>query len=180
MEIMIKKRRNINKMEKPKSYFSLFSSSSDLRSMIKSGTSLNSLKLNGYIPESFIEEGIQYKEIASTYTMDSLIAFGFQFSHMLTMGFAPEHFKQMSQNNLDELEIKAEDMMRTSITIHELSELGLELYKLCEMNFTWSDLRKIGGNAQTIRLINPKLSELKTYFSPTEEEWKEAGLRKKM
>jgi hypothetical protein len=175
MQIMIDKRRSINKLEKPKSYFSLFSSSNDLRSMIKSGTSLSSLKLNGYMPESFIEEGIQYREIAKTYTMDSLIDFGFRFSHMLTMGFEPTSFKMMSENNMEELEITAEDMLKTSITIHDLSELGLEMYKLSEMNFTWADLRKIGGNAQTIRLITPKLSELKTYLSPTESDFVEAG-----
>lgn len=175
MQVMIEKRRSINKFEKPKSYFSLFGSSNDLRSMIKSGTSLSSLKLNGYIPESFIEEGIQYREIAKTYTMDSLIDFGFRFSHMLTMGFEPSSFKKMSRNNMDELEITAEDMLKTSITIHDLSELGLEMYKLSEMNFTWADLRKIGGNAQTIRLITSKVSDLNTYFSPTQKDFTEAG-----
>lgn len=177
MDIMIQKRRNINKIEKPKglALFNLFGSSNDLRSMIKSGTSLHSLKLNGYVAESFIEEGIKYKEISSTYTMDSLIDFGFRFSHMLTMGFAPEDFKAMSQNNLEELGITAEDMLQTSMTIHGLAELGLELYKLCEMGFTWSDLRKIGGNAQTIRLLTSKVSDLKTYFSPSESDFKESG-----
>lgn len=175
MQIMIEKRRNINKMEKPKSYFSIFSSTNDLRSMIRSGTSLHSIKLNGYLPESFIEEGIKFRECGSTYTMSSLIDFGFRFNHMLTMGFSPEDFKKMSLLNMEELNISAEDMMQTSITIHQLSQLGIDLYKLCEMGFSWADLRKIGGNVQTIRLLTPKVSELKTYFSPTEEEWKDAG-----
>lgn len=175
MAIQIEKRRQINKMEKPKSYFSLFSAKTNLRSMIQSGTSLHTLKLNGYIPESFIEEGIKWREVASTYTMAALIDFGMRFSHMLTMGITPESFKQMDVNQMEELQICAADMMSTSISIHQLAALGLSLPTLCQMKFTWADLRKIGGNCQTIRLLTPKLSELKTYFEPTEEEWKEAG-----
>ena len=63
----------------------------------------------------------------------------------------------------------------TSINIHQLAGLGLSLPTLCQMKFTWSDLRKIGGTCQTIRLLTPKLSEIKTYFSPTKEEWEAAG-----
>ena len=43
------------------------------------------------------------------------------------------------------------------------------------MKFSWADLRKIGGNCQTIRLLTSKISELNTYFGPSEAEWKEAG-----
>jgi len=175
MAIQIEKRRQINKMEKPKSYFSLFSTKTNLRSMINSGTSLQTLKLNGYIPESFVEQGIKFHEVASTYTMDSLIGFGFRFHHMMLMGFAPENFKKMSQNNMEELDINASDMLTTSINIHQLAGLGLSLPTLCQMKFTWADLRKIGGTCQTIRLLTPKLSEIKTYFSPTKEEWEAAG-----
>jgi len=175
MAIQIEKRREINKMEKPKSYFNLFGTKTNLRSMIQSGTSLHTLKLNGYIPESFIEEGIKWREVASTYTMAALIDFGMRFNHMLTMGITPENFKQMDVNQMEELEICASDMMSTSISIHQLAALGLSLPTLCQMKFTWADLRKIGGNCQTIRLLTPKLSELKTYFEPTETEWKEAG-----
>lgn len=175
MKIQIEKRRELNKMEKPKYYFNLFGSKTTLRSMINSGTSLHTLKLNGYIPESFIEEGIKWREVASTYTMAALIDFGMRFNHMLTMGITPENFKQMDVNQLEELEITAADMMSTSISIHQLASLGLSLPTLCQMKFTWADLRKIGGNCQTIRLLTPKLSELKTYFEPTTEEWKQAG-----
>lgn len=175
MAIQIKKRREINKMEKPKSYFSLFSTKTNLRSMVQSGTSLHTLKLNGYIPESFIEEGIKWRELASTYTMSALIDFGMRFNHMLTMGITPENFKQMDVNQLEELDICAADMMQTSISIHQLAALGLSMPTLRQMKFTWADLRKIGGNCQTIRLLTPKLSELKTYFEPSENEWKEAG-----
>ena len=175
MAIQIEKRREINKMEKPKSYFNLFGGKTTLRSMIKSGTSLNSLKLNGYIPESFIEEGVRFHEVASTYTMAALINFGFCFSHMLTMGITPEHFKLMDENQMEELKISASDMLATSINIHQLAALGLSIPTLCQMKFTWADLRKIGGNCQTIRLLTPKISEVKTYFDPSETEYKEAG-----
>ena len=175
MAIQIEKRRELNKMEKPRSYFNLFGVKTNLRSMINSGTSLHTLKLNGYIPESFIEEGIKWREVASTYTTAALIDFGMRFNHMLTMGITPENFKQINVNQMEELEITASDMMSTSISIHQLASLGLSLPMLCQMKFQWADLRKIGGNCQTIRLLTPKLSELKTYFEPTESEWKEAG-----
>lgn len=175
MAIQIEKRRELNKMVKPTSYFNIFSSKTTLRSMINSGTSLHSLKLNGYIPESFIEEGIKFRELANTYTMDAMIDFGVRYSHMLTMGMRPEHFKLMSENQFDELQISASDMLATSINIHQLAALGLSLPTLCQMKFTWADLRKIGGNCQTIRLLTPKISDLKTYFDPSEKEYKEAG-----
>lgn len=174
MSILIDKRRKANKMEKPKGFL-WFGGKTDLRSKVQSGTSLHTLKLNGYIPESFVEENVPYKQVANTYTMASIVDFGFRFHHMLVMGFQPEDFKKMSANQLDELEIKATDMLQTSITIHELAELGLDLYKLCEMKWTWADLRKIGGNCQTIRLITPNISELKTYFAPSMEDWEKAG-----
>ena len=176
MAIQIEKRRELNKMERPKSYFNnLFNSKTTLRNKINSGTSLHSLKLNGYLPESFIEEGIKFHEIANVYTMSSLIDFGFCFSHMRTMGISPEHFKLMDTNQLETLEISASDMLSTSINIHQLAVLGLELPFLCQMQYTFSDLRKIGGNCQTLRLLTSKISDLKTYFEPTESEWKEAG-----
>lgn len=175
MAIQIEKRREINKMEQPKSYFNLFGSKTTLRSKINSGTSLHTLKLNGYIPESFIEEGVKFHEIANVYTMSSLIDFGFRFSHMRTMGISPEHFKLMDVNQMESLEICASDMLSTSMNIHQLAALGLDLPTLCQMKFTFSDLRKIGGNCQTLRLLTSKLSDVKTYFDPTESEWKEAG-----
>lgn len=175
MQVLIEKRRKINMMEKPKSYFSLFSTKTDLKSMINSGTSLHTLKLNGYIPESFIEEGIRFKDLSNTYTVDSLIDFGFRFHHMLVMCFLPEDFKKFDLNQMDELNIKAADMLQTSISIRQLAELGIDLYKLCEMKWTFADIQKIGGDCQTIRLLTPKLSDIKTYFAPTKEEWESAG-----
>jgi len=174
MCILIDKRRQVNKIEKPKSFFSLFGAKNDLRSMVQSGTNLHTLKLNGYLPESFVEDRVRYREL-SGYQMDSLIHFGFRFDHFVEMGFQPEDFAKMTPNHMDELEITAADMLKTSIDIFQLADLNIELYKLCEMQWKWHDLTRIGGNCQTIRLLTPNMSELKTYFEPTLEDYQTAG-----
>ena len=167
------RRKQTAKMEKKgKSMFSWFTEKS-LFSMVKSGTSLETLKIKGIRPEDMIEEQISWNTLANIYTTQSLLDFGFEFYHMLTMGFQPDHFKLMTWVELtDKLNVRAKDMLKTSITIKQLADLKLEPAKLHELGWRWKQLQQIGANEETIKLITENIDEIDTYFRPQKNEFK--------
>ena len=65
------------------------------------GTSLSTLKLQGFLPQDFIEHEIPWDKM--TYSMDDMIDFGFTLDHMLTMGFQPQHFQQFEWRHYKKL-----------------------------------------------------------------------------
>lgn len=152
------------------------SKKSTLISLVSNGTSLNTLKLNGYIPEDFIEQKISWKKLSSVYTPDALIDYGFRFHHMIVMGFCPEHFKSFTWEQLyNTLHIKAPDMLKTSINTRQLAELKLPIQQIKQLGFTWKDLVNMDGNVKTLRLLTDNLSDLRTYFNPSSNDWDRAG-----
>jgi hypothetical protein len=147
-----------------------------LKNLVGNGTSLNTLKVNGYLPEDFIEHHISWKKLCGIYTTDALLSFGFGFYHMIVMGFCPEDFKRFSWEQLySALNIRATDMLKTSITVRQLSELNLPIQQVKQLGFTWNDLVSMDGNVKTLRLLTDNLSDLKTYFNPNIQNWDEAG-----
>ena len=91
METLIQARQN--KAKTTKGWFNFGSSS--LKGMVSNGSSLNSIALKGYTPEDFIEESITWKQMSRVYTPDALMEFGFQWNHLLMMGFEPKDFKKI-------------------------------------------------------------------------------------
>ena len=174
LNVLIERRRKLNKIDTPKSFLgNIFSTKKDLISMVNGGTSLRTLKIQGYIPENFVEERIMFQEVSKVYKMSAMLDFGFEFNHFLTMGIRPEHFKLMDYNQMQELRVTAADMLRTSIDIYQLSELNLDLYKLREMGWKWTDVCGIGGDVKTIRELTANMSDIKTYLEP--DDWEKAG-----
>lgn len=147
-----------------------------IKNLIANGTSLSTLKIQGYLPEDFIEKQISWKHVNSIYTVDALLEFGFEWHHMILMGFSPEDFKKFSWEQMyDTLNIRAPDMLKTSITVRQLSELKFTIQQIKQLNFTWNDLISMDGNVKTLRLLTNNLSDLKTYFSPSVTDWENAG-----
>jgi len=147
-----------------------------LKNLVGNGTSLNTLKVQGYLPEDFIENQVTWKRLCDIYKTDALLEFGFQWHHMILMGFCPEGFKQFTwQQMYDNLNIRASDMLKTSITVRQLSELQLSIQQIKQLGFTWGDFVSMGGNVKTMRLLTNNLSDLKTYFNPTGVDWENAG-----
>lgn len=174
LNVLIDRRRKLNKIDAPKSFLGgIFSTKKDLISMVHGGTSLRTLKIQGYIPESFIEERVSFQEVSNVYKMSAMLDFGFEFHHFLIMGIRPEHFKLMDYNQMQELNITAQDMLKTTMDIYTLSELNLDLYKLCEMGWTWTDICSIGGDVKSIRELTSNVSDIQTYLEP--EDWEQAG-----
>ena len=63
------------------------------------------------------------------------------------MGFEASDFKMISWNHMQDLDLTASDMLKTSMNIRDLAALKLEPYQLNELGFTWSDFVSMGGNA---------------------------------
>ncbi len=172
METLIQARQN--KAKTTKGWFGF--SSSSLKGMVSSGSSLNSIALKGYTPEDFIEESITWKQMSRVYTADALMDFGFQWNHLIMMGFEPKDFKKIPWHHIkDTLNLSASDILQTSINLRELGNLELELYQLEELGFTWSDFVKMGGNSRSLKLLTDSVDDLITYFNPSKEQLFQAG-----
>tara|TARA_B100000674_G_scaffold298066_1_gene247279 strand:+ start:3039 stop:3431 length:393 start_codon:yes stop_codon:yes gene_type:complete len=95
---------------------------------------------------------------------------------MIMMGFSPEDFKLMSwQQMYDTLKIRASDMLKTSINIRQLGELKFSVQQIKQLGFTWKDFMQMDGNVKTMRDITSNLSDLRTYFNPSQAQWEQAG-----
>ncbi len=147
--------------------------------MVNAGASLSSIRLKGYVPDDFIQDHISWKKVQKTYTFDALMDFGFRWHHMLVMGFEPSDFKMVSWNHMQDLDLTAADMLKTSMNIRDLAALQLEPYQLNELGFIWSDFIKMGGNAKNLKLLTDDMEDLKTYFEPDKDQLHQAGFTEK-
>lgn len=164
--------------EKPKGFLGWFTEKS-LTSMIRSGTSLETMKLKGITPEDIIEEQVNWETMSKVYKTGALLSFGFKWHHMITMGFQPDHFKLLTwQQMSDTLNLTASDMLKTSITIRQLADLKIDVPHLHELGFRLRELKQIGGNCETLRLLTTSLSDIKTYFQPMASDWDSLGFTK--
>lgn len=127
----------------------LFSRS--LSSMVSSGTSLQSLKLQGMIPEDFVEHQISYDSLS--YSLDDLVDFGCTYEHFLEMGFRADHFKAFEPRHYKRLGIRAKDMLRTSMSIHDLIALNLSPQTLHSLGWTIDQFKSIGGDKNTLTAL---------------------------
>jgi len=147
-----------------------------LSSLVNNGTSLNTLRVQGFLPEDFIEQKVTWSRLTKVYTMDTLLEFGFKWHHMVVMGFCPEDFKAFTWQQLyTQLKIRAPDMLKTSIDVRQLSELNYSIQNIKQLGFMFSDFLKMNGDVKTLRLLTSNLNDLKTYFSPSADDWCKAG-----
>ena len=181
IETLVAARREHREIRTDVSYLSTVTNwfgkkSKALSTLVEHGTSLNTLRINGYLPEDFIEHQVPWRTLSSRYTIDALLDFGFRWHHMVVMGFIPEDFKALSWQHMDDtLNLSATDMLRTSITIQQLADLKLPIQQIKQLGFTWKDLTDMGGTAKSFRLLTSNLNDLKTYFGPNDKDWEKAG-----
>lgn len=174
METLIKARQDAKEKQT-----SSWWGQTSLKSMVNAGASLSTIRLKGYVPDDFIQDHISWKKVQKTYTFDALMDFGFRWHHMLVMGFEPSDFKMVSWNHMQDLELTAADMLKTSMNIRDLAALQLEPYQLNELGFIWSDFIKMGGNAKNLKLLTDDMEDLKTYFEPDKDQLHQAGFTEK-
>lgn len=116
------------------------------------GTSLTTLKQQGFIPEDFIEHEIPWSKIP--YSIDNTIAFGFTFDHMLAMHFQPQHFAQLEWRHYRQLRIDAKEMMKTCLSIHDLVALNFTPQQLHQLKWTWTQLTSVGATTENINMTS--------------------------
>tara|TARA_B100002051_G_C16711879_1_gene627097 strand:+ start:706 stop:1551 length:846 start_codon:yes stop_codon:yes gene_type:complete len=181
IETLVSARREHREIRSDVSYLAAVTNwfgkkSKALSTLVDYGTSLNTLQINGYLPEDFIENQVPWRTLSSRYTIDALLDFGFRWHHMVVMGFIPEDFKALSWQHMDDtLNLSATDMLRTSITIQQLADIKLSIQQIKQLGFTWKDLTDMGGTAKTFKLLTSNLNDLKTYFGPSDKDWEKAG-----
>lgn len=129
------------------------------------GTSLSTLKQQGYIPEDFIEHEIPWSKIP--YSIDDTIAFGFTYDHMLAMHFQPQHFAQLEWRHYRQLRIDSNAMLKSCLSIHDLVALGFTPQQLHQLKWSWSQLQSIGANTEN---INMTPNDQQIYFQQTAQQ----------
>ena len=125
--------------------------------------SLSTLKLQGFIPQDFVEQG---KSWDTLHSLDAKIDFGFKWEHMLTMNFQPHHFKTFEWRHYQQLAVGAKEMMQTCMDIHDLVALQLSPQQLHQLGWTWERLTAIGGNKDNISIPS---NDINIYFAPKPE-----------
>ena len=126
--------------------------------------SLSTLKLQGMIPEDFIERQVRWSDI--TYSMDDCIDFGFTWQHMVAMAIQPADLRAFQWKHYKKLRVGGKEMLETNISVHDLVALKLTAPQLREMGWTWSQLQEIGATQDN---LNMTPQEIRTYFRPTAE-----------
>ena len=129
------------------------------------GTALSHLTLQGFIPEDFIEHSIQWEQLP--YSVDDCLDFGFTWTHMLQMNFKPHHFKSLEWRHFTQLQLDADAMMKTCLSIHDLVALKLTPQQLHKLKWSWAHITTIGGTADNIK-ISPQ--DRAIYFGRTTQE----------
>lgn len=123
------------------------------------GTSLTTLKQQGFIPEDFIEYEIPWSKMP--YSIDDAIAFGFTFNHMLAMHFQPQHFAQFEWRHYRQLRIDSNTMLQTCLSIHDLVALKFTPQQMHQLKWSWTQLQSIGATTEN---INMTPSDQQLYF----------------
>ena len=126
--------------------------------------SLSTLKLQGFIPQDFVEQGIEWERIP--YTMDAIIDFGFRWHHMLSMNIQPHHLKPMEWRQFQRLSIGAKEMMQTCLDVHDLVAIGLTPQQLHQMGWSWDHITAIGGTKDNIAI---SAQDVNIYFGTKPE-----------
>ena len=126
--------------------------------------SLSTLKLQGMLPEDFIEKQVRWSDI--TYTTDDCIDFGFTWDHMVSMAIQPADLRAFKWKHYKQLRVGAKEMMDTNISVHDLVALKLTPPQLRELGWSWNQLQEIGA---TLENLNMSPQDIRTYFRYTSE-----------
>lgn len=124
--------------------------------------SLSTLKLQGMIPEDFIEKQVSWSDIR--YSIDSCIAFGFTWDHMRAMAIQPADLKTFQWKHYKQLKVGAKEMVEINIDVHDLVQLKFTAPQLRELGWTWAMLKDIGATEETLQMTP---NEIRTYFRNT-------------
>ena len=123
---------------------------------------LSTLKLQGMIPEDFIEKQVPWSDMH--YSIHNCISFGFTWDHMRAMAIQPADLRTFSWKHYKQLHVGAKEMMGINIDVHDLIQLKFSAPQLRELGWTWAMLKDIGATEDILPMT---ATEIRTYFRNT-------------
>lgn len=133
------------------------------------------LKL-GYTSEDAVQERIPWQNINSRIDSNHILKFGFTWKDMVSMGIRPKDLKKFTWSQIKHtLCLDAKELLKLNMTLEELSDLSYSPHQLNDLGFTFVILHTMGANVKTFDMLNMTLEDIKTYFSPTAQQWASAG-----
>ncbi len=130
----------------------------------------------GFGPSDACQERIQWSAIASTYSSHDILSFGFTWQNMVAMGITPEGVGKFTwQQQMNGLELTAQKLLQTNISLTELASLQYTTHQLVELGFDWSVLTQMGANVDNWGIFNFSLEDIKTYWNPSLTDLVSAG-----
>ena len=147
-----------------------------MRDNVKHNKKLSIIGDLGFGPDDAVRERIQWHEIDAAYKSKEILDFGFQWSHMVSMGILPTHLRAFNwSQQKHHLKLDAAKLLQTRITISELASLKYSTHQLVEFGFTWPILAQMGANVSTLRSFGFDIVDIKRNWSPTLSQWVSAG-----
>lgn len=148
------------------------SSAAMLPAWVDRGTNLSKFKRYGLLPHDFVQcQGMHYTRLRNAgYELMSLAEFGFEWQHLLQLGFDVDDLATATTAELNALGITANEIMRDlPFTGGDLVRLKLQPHVLRELKFTFSHFVSLGLTRDQLKSMMTT-AELQTYFHPTAQQ----------
>ena len=130
----------------------------------------------GFQASDAVQERIPWSDISTRYNGQDTLDFGFDWSHMVSMGITPKQLQSFTWlQQMHNLDLTAEKLLQMNMTINELAAIGYTTHQLVELGFNWQIMSGIGANVETWRAFGFDLVDLKRYWSPTLTQWVSTG-----
>ena len=148
----------------------------NLTEYISAGYILSDLQKTGFTPDDCIQENIKWDYIIKKASIAHILQFGLKWKDMVSMGIKPHHLKDFTWSQLKHtLNLNASELLKLNMTLQELGELEYTPHQLNDLGFTWEIFVALGASVETIPLFKMSIDEIKTYFSPSVNQWVQAG-----
>jgi hypothetical protein len=143
---------------------------------MKQNKKLSVISAAGFGPEDAVQERVRFSDIVTRYEAKDILEFGFNWTHMVTLGILPPHLKHFTwTQQIHKLKLNVEKMLKMRLTITELADMNYTTHQLVELGFTWSVMASMGANVDTWKRFNFELEDIKRYWTPTLSQWVAAG-----
>ena len=147
-----------------------------LTEYISAGYNLSDLQKIGFTSDDCIQENIKWDYITKKFTIAHLLQFGLKWKDMVSMGIKPHHLKDFTWSQLKHtLNLNASELLKMNMTLQELGQLEYTPHQLNDLGFTWEIFTALGASVETMISFKMSIDEIKTYFSPTVNQWFQAG-----
>lgn len=148
----------------------------NLTEYISAGYNLTELQKTGFTPDDCIQENIKWDYIIKKASIAHILQFGLKWKDMVSMGIKPHNLKDFTWSQLKHtLNLNASELLKLNMTLTELGELEYTPHQLNDLGFTWEIFTALGASVETMPSFRMTVDEIKTYFSPTVNQWIQAG-----